>query len=344
MNVRRVVLWLHRWVGLVAGLVILVAAVTGALLVIERPLHRWMEPSLYPAQPAHGVRASVENAFVVLSEKHPGMRVDGIGLPRGERDALTCFAGNRVFHFDPSSGELLGSRARRDGFRQSLMKLHTNLLAGAAGGTAVFVATILTIALALSGLWLWWPLRIGRFRRGANGRRFQLELHSVAGLYSSAFLLVIAITGVTLHSLHTEHPRIPFSAPPAAGSTPITLDDAILRAEAVLPGSRAVAIEMPGPNLRAPLRVQLAFPEDGSPAGRSVVFLDRTEGGVLGIHNARIGTLLERYGNLQLSLHTGTFAGMTTRILAFATCLALVLQIVSGCLLWWKRPACGNGS
>lgn len=339
MNLRQTLLWLHRWVGLVAGLVIFVAAVSGALIVIEHPIHRWLEPSLYPAQPATGARTPVENSLAVLREKHPEMRVEGIGLPRGGRDPLMLFAGNRVVHFDPSSGEMLGSRLRRTGFTQTLVKLHTNLLAGPAGGTVVVIATMLTIALALSGLWLWWPLRIGWFRRGANFRRFNLDLHSVAGLYSSLFLLVIAITGVTLRYLHTEHPHIPKSAPTATGAERITVDDAILRAEAALPGARAVALEMPAPNPRAPFRVQLAFPEDGSPAGRSVVFLDRTEGGVLAIHNARIGTWLERYGNLQLSLHTGTVAGPPTQIIAFATCLALILQIASGYVLWWKRAA-----
>lgn len=341
MTFRRVLLWLHRWVGLIAGLVIFVAAVTGALIVIERPLNRWLEPSLYPAQPATGARASVESALSALREKHPEMRVDGIGLPPrdGGRDPLMLFAGNRVVHFDPSSGEILGSRARRTGFTQTLVKLHVNLLAGPVGGTVVVVATMLTIALALSGLWLWWPLRIGWFRRGTNFRRFNLELHSVAGLYSSLFLLVIAITGVTLRYLHTEHPRVPGSAPAAAGAERITVDDAILRAEAALPGARAVAIEMPAPNPRAPFRVQLAFPEDGSPAGRSVVFLDRFLGTTLAIHNARDGTWVERYGNLQLSLHTGSVGGVTTKIIAFLTCVALVLQIASGYVLWWKRRA-----
>jgi uncharacterized iron-regulated membrane protein len=343
MTFRRVLLWLHRWVGLVAGLVIFVAAVTGALIIIERPLNRWLAPSLYPAQPATGARASVENALAALREKYPEARVDGIGLPRGGRDALMLFAGNRVVHFDPSSGEMLGSRPRRTGFTQTLVKLHVNLLAGPAGGTVVVVATMLTIALALSGLWLWWPLRIGWFRRGANSRRFQLELHSVAGLYSSLFLLVIAITGVTLRYLHTEHPRVPMSPVPANGRAAIDVDAGIARAEAALPGARAAAIEMPGPNPRAPLRVQLAFPEDASPAGRSVVFLDRYEGGTLAVHNARHGTWLERYGNLQLSLHTGAAGGLTGKIIAFATCLALVLQILSGCILWWKRPAAQAG-
>ncbi len=339
MKIRPLLLWLHRWVGLLAGLVILVAAVTGALLVIERPLARWFAPDLYPRKSDGGAHAPVEQALAALAEHSPEARVDGIHLPRDGRDALMLFAGQRVVHFDPSSGEMLGSRPRRTGLTQTLVKLHVNLLSGPTGGTIVVVATILTIALALSGLWLWWPLRIGWFRRGANFRRFNLELHSVAGLYSSLFLLVIAGTGLTLRYLHTEHPPVPKGNPPAAGSTRISVDDAIQRAEAALPGTRAAAIEMPAPNPRAPFRVQLAFPEDGSPAGRSVVFLDRFTGDVLGTHSSREGTWLERYGNLQLSLHTGAIGGTATRAVAFLTCLALILQIASGYVLWWKRPA-----
>ena len=338
MKLRRAFLWLHRWVGVVAGLVILVAAATGALIILERPLNRWLSPALYPQKPAGGARASVEQALTALREKFPDARVDGIHLPRDDRDALMLFAGHRVMHMEPASGALLGWRARRTGFTQTLVKLHVNLLAGPIGGTIVVVATILTIALALTGLWLWWPLRIGWFRRGANFRRFNLELHSVAGLYSSIFLLIVAGTGVTLRYLHVEHPRIPASNPPAAARERITVDEAIQRAEAALPGARAAAIEMPGPNPRAPLRVQLAFPEDGSPAGRSVVFLDRFTGNVLAVHNARTGTWLERYGNLQLSLHTGAIAGLPSQVLAFLVCLALILQIASGYVLWWKRP------
>jgi uncharacterized iron-regulated membrane protein len=337
MNLRRALLWLHRWVGVVAGLIILVAATTGALLVFERPLHRWLEPALYPSKPGGQVSVTVEPALAALREKHPALRVQGILLPRGDRDALRLFAGDRVFHCDPASGALLGSRPRQGGFAQTLTKLHTSLLLGPRGGTAVAVATILTIALALSGLWLWWPLRIAWFRRGANFRRFNFDLHAVAGLYSSLFLLVIAATGVTLRYLHVEHPRIPMAPLSSAGREPISIDSAIERAEAALPGARAVALELPGPNPSAPLRVQLAFPEDGSPAGRSVVFLDRYEGGVLGVHNARAGMLLERYGNLQLSLHTGAVAGLPSQCVAFATCLAVVLQVISGYVLWWKR-------
>ncbi len=344
MNARRILLWLHRWVGVIGGLVIFVAAVTGALLVFERPLNRSLAPELYPRGKHDSARVPVEQALAALRAQYPEARVEGIHLPRDDRDALIFFAGQRAMHADPHTGALLGWRPRRGGFTQTLVKLHVNLLAGPTGGTVVVVATALTIALALTGLWLWWPLRIGWFRRGANFRRFNLDLHSVAGLYSSAFLLVIAITGVTLRYLHLEHPRPPASSPPAAGRAPIAVDAAIARAEAALPGARAAALEMPGPNPRAPFRVQLAFPEDGSPAGRSVVFVDRFAGTTLAVHSARAGSWLERYDNLQLSLHTGTVGGLPTQIVAFLTCVALILQILSGYILWWKRPASGTGS
>jgi hypothetical protein len=135
MNLRRVLLWLHRWVGVVAGLVILVAAVTGALLVVERPVNRWLAPSLYPMNHHDGARAPVERALTSLRETSPDARVDGIHLPRDRRDALMLFAGPRVAHFDPSSGEMLGWRPRRTGFTQTLVKLHVSLLAGPVGGT-----------------------------------------------------------------------------------------------------------------------------------------------------------------------------------------------------------------
>ncbi|MEQ1851295.1 MAG: PepSY-associated TM helix domain-containing protein [Chthoniobacteraceae bacterium] len=338
MNVRRILLWLHRWAGILAGLVILLVGATGAALVFERQLSRWQQPELYPRGGSGGDRSSIARALDDLKAKHPDARVQGIMLPRDDADALRLFAGTRAMHVDPRTGEQLGWRPRRGGLTPTLVKLHVSLMAGTTGGTVVAVATMLTLALAVTGLWLWWPLRIGWFRRGRDFRRFNLDLHSVAGLYSSAFIIVVAVTGLTVRYLHVEHPPVPQSNPAAGTQRRITSDEAIRRAEAALPGAHAVSLELPAPNPRAPYRVQLAFPEDGSPAGRSVVFLDQFAGDVLSVHNAREGTWLERYGNLQLSLHTGSIGGLATQWLAFLVCVALVLQVFSGYVLWWKRP------
>ncbi len=337
MNLRRALLWLHRWAGVLAGLVVLVIAVTGGALVFEPTIQRWLRPDLYPAQATpKAERAPIATALASLTAAHPDARVQGLRLPRHETDGLVLFTAQQAIHFDPRDGRMLGQRPRMGGWEQTMIKVHVNLMQGSTGGTIVVTATCITLGLALTGLWLWWPLRIMGFRRGASFVRFNLDLHSVAGLYSSLFLIVICITGLTLRYLHGEHPqppRMPFGTP---GMTLLSIDDAIQRAEAALPGARAASAEF-GPPQRPVQRVQLSFPEDGSPAGRSVVFINRIDGSVLDVHSSRAGSLLSQYQQAQLSIHMGSIGGLTTRWLAFLTCIALVLQIVSGYVLWWKR-------
>jgi uncharacterized iron-regulated membrane protein len=324
-------------VGLGLGLILAVIAVTGGLLVFDRALTRWQHPALYPRSSGQGQRAPIEQALASLRAREPGARVQGIILPRDERDALMLFAGPRVFHVDPMTSEILGARPRVNQLMRTLIQLHTNLLIGERGGTVVAVATAASLGLALTGLWLWWPLKIGWFRRGGNFRRMNLDLHSIAGLYTSGFLLVIAITGLTLRYLHGEHPEPPMTEPPPPPRVEITADQAVALAEKALPEARAMSLELPGPNPRAPFRVQLAFPIDGSAAGRSVVFLNKFSGETLAVHSAREGTWLERYQMMQLSLHTGSIFGAPTKWLALLTCVAVLLQIASGVVLWWKK-------
>ena len=340
MKFRRILLWLHRWVGVVAGLIILFAAVTGGVLVFQHTQDRWLNPELFPREAtAVEKRAPVSASLDEVSRKHPEMRVQGIRLPRDERDALVMMGGNLMVQCDPRSGAILGTRPRMGLWWQTFVKLHVNLMLGSTGGLIVEIATWITLFLALTGLWLWWPLRIFGFRQGASFRRFNLDLHSVAGLYSSLFLILVCITGLTMRHLHLDHPRSPGSHAPQAGAQRITVDAAVEAAEKALPGAKVAAVEIPPPNPQAAFRIQLAFPEDGTPAGRSVVFVDQWSGQALTVHSAREGSFMQRYDNLQLSLHIGAIGGAATRWIALFVCVALVLQIFSGYVLWWKRSA-----
>jgi uncharacterized iron-regulated membrane protein len=83
--------------------------------------------------------------------------------------------------------------------------------------------------------------------------------------------------------------------------------------------------------------LQLAFPEDRSPAGRSIVNLDQYTGEPLQVVSTRDGGLGNRYIPMQLQIHTGMIGGMPTKVMAFFVCLALLLQVLSGYVLWLKR-------
>lgn len=338
MNFRQVLLWLHRWVGVSAGLVILVLALTGGALVFERPIDRWLNPEFYPSKPRPAAPQTIEATLDVLHRQRPAAKVNWLRFPRDEWDALVGFSGTRAVHLDQGRGEVLGSRPSNEGFVRTMTKLHVNLLAGKTGGTIVAIATGLTLGLALTGLWLWWPRRVFSVRRGGTFRRLNLDLHSVAGLYSSLFQLITAGTGLTLYFLHAEPLPVPQSNPPPKPAQRIAVDAAITQAERALPGAHAVACELP-PRPQSPFRIHLAFPEDRSPVGRSVVFLDQYTGETLSVISSREGSLRRRYFNLQLPLHTGSVFGWPSQIVALLTCLALAFQVLSGYVLWWKRES-----
>ena len=88
-------------------------------------------------------------------------------------------------------------------FVQFLMDLHDNLLAGDVGRTVNGIGAILTLLLALTGLFIWWPgIRRWRrslsLRRGIGWRRFVWDLHSAIGIWSFALIFMFALSGVYL--------------------------------------------------------------------------------------------------------------------------------------------------
>lgn len=332
-NTRRILLWLHRWVGVITGLVLLVVTVTGALLVFEREYDRFMHPQFYAVK--DGPKLTAGQCLDVLYEARGDMPILGMLLPKTARDPLVVHS-RLVLYIDPTDGHVLGTRPRGDAQLQTLLKLHVNLLQGRIGNRIVAAATLLTVGLALTGLWLWWPLRIWRFCKGPGFRRFNLDLHSMAGLYSSLFLLIIAVTGATMAYLGERRPPPPLSSRPAPGRHRISVDAAIQAAAQALPGARIASLEMPMREHVA-FHLQLAFPEDGSQAGRSIVNLDQYTGEPLQILSTRAGSLSHRYFVNQLNLHAGTIGGMTTKVMALLACVALLVQILSGYVLWWKR-------
>jgi uncharacterized iron-regulated membrane protein len=94
----------------------------------------------------------------------------------------------------PGSGIMLVS---------TLMELHDNLLAGPAGRTVNGFGAIAVLLVALTGLVIWWP-GVSRWRhsltlrRDVNWKRFIWDLHSVMGIWSFAFVLVFAFSGIYL--------------------------------------------------------------------------------------------------------------------------------------------------
>jgi uncharacterized iron-regulated membrane protein len=83
------------------------------------------------------------------------------------------------------------------------LDLHDNLLGGETGRYVNGVGGLLLTILALTGVVVWWSgiknwLRSVTIHRGVNWNRFNRDLHSALGFWTSIFVLMWAFTGFFL--------------------------------------------------------------------------------------------------------------------------------------------------
>nr|WP_314543060.1 sulfite reductase flavoprotein subunit alpha [uncultured Massilia sp.] len=199
---------LHWLVGITAGTLLMVIGLTGALLAFREELLDAFNPGVRSV----AVRAAPPLAPDVLLQStqaaHPHERIAAITVyaTPGESARVT-FApapGQRrgeTIYVNPYSGAMLPA-LRGDGAFEWIESLHRWLLLPREPGRAVLGTLALCLTgLALTGLYLRWPRRLGDWRAWfvvnprLKGRSFLWNLHAVAGTFALPLYLVFALTG-----------------------------------------------------------------------------------------------------------------------------------------------------
>lgn len=125
--------------------------------------------------------------------------------------------------------------------------------------------------------------------------------------------------------------------PPPANAKPITPDQAMEIARAALPGATPFAINIPEP--KGAYRINLRYPEDRTPGGRSRMIVDQYTGAVLFAENSRTAPAGTRITIANRALHTGDIFGIPSKTVLSLACLLLVMQAISGIVMWRKKAA-----
>lgn len=150
MSLRRQLFKVHRLVGLGAAAVLVVTALSGALLVLRESLR----PAPPPCVVATGAPLGLEALMARAAALGPDELITDITLP-GES------GGPYVFYFDDdaetvvyltSDGALIDKRVTANGLTRWLFRLHTGEIAGTPGETVVFGSAVALLVLTASGL------------------------------------------------------------------------------------------------------------------------------------------------------------------------------------------------
>lgn len=204
---RRAVFQVHLWSGVAVGLYILMISVTGSVLVYTNELFRAATPSPIISK-ASAPRLTNDGLKEAATRLYPGYRVVNITRARNPDQAVDVWLrrGDEIKRrlFDPRSGSDLGESVPT-GIRlvSKLLDLHDNLFAGPGGRKMNSLGALALLALAGTGLVIWWPgiktwRRSLTLHRGVGWKRMTWHLHSMIGFWSLGFALVFGLSGIYL--------------------------------------------------------------------------------------------------------------------------------------------------
>lgn len=350
----RTFLIVHRWLALVTAAFIAVVAVSGGLLVLEGPIGRARQPHVTHAGSPLSLDTLVQRARTKAGGGRATMMVLGdspelawsvvVASPSLGRGG----GGGASVLLNPYTGAILPNPTGPDpvvAFMRKAHLLHTQLVAGRTGNTIVAVVTFVALFLVLSGIVIWWREKLWRVNRSASWKRVNFDLHHSLGIFSAIVLLLITSTGLWVRYATVDDwmrklnrsPTPPTPAQPAVdpGTPLLSLDSIAAVARAAVPGAAIMNIQLP-PGPRLPGMVQLKYPEDHTPAGRSRVFIDKYRGTVLLTMSTRMAEAGQHMIDIKRALHTGDIYGLPTQILWMLCAFVLASQAVTGVLMWWN--------
>ena len=204
---RRALFQVHLWSGIGIGLYVLMISVTGSVLVYANELYRAATPKPILST-ACGPRLTDEQLKDAATRAYPGYRVVNLGRARNLDQAVDVSlrrgGQEKQRLFDPRTGDDLGeSVPLRIWLVSKLADLHDNLLAGPTGRKVNGFGALALLALAATGLVIWWPgintwRRSLRPHRGVGWKRLVWDVHSMIGFWSVAFILLFAVSGLYL--------------------------------------------------------------------------------------------------------------------------------------------------
>jgi uncharacterized iron-regulated membrane protein len=346
MKQRNMMIAIHGWVGLIAGLLIVIMGLTGSAIVFHPEIDRSLNPHLMQVQP-QGERVAIATFLESIQSAVPGSRLELMQIPQtpDETYKLMLKSKDNVWHevfIHPYTGAVLGTRQREHTFIGFLYAIHHDLLAGKIGLYLVTLSGIVLMLQAITGLILWtgWrKLASGlRIRWGSPLRLLSFDLHNVSGLFFNLFLLLIGATGVVIAIAHIVLTPAITELPPPFQPT-IALGELLNKANTAMPDGVTTALSFPDAQT---LVVTKKLPQDHPRFYFSSVRLNSRTGEVLAANKVAKVEPVWKFLITTTDLHFGVFGGLPTRILyVFVGFIPLIL-FVTGLLMRRRKRTSTN--
>lgn len=355
--------WYARWhtlAGLLAGGILLVVSLTGALLVFEAELDVWLYPELFTFEEAAGPPLALETVHDRAAAAYPDYRLRSVYRRDDLNGAFVAYVAQEPYPqliVDPYTGRVTGERVYSESIMGFIRNLHRTLLVPTVGKYLVGVASLICAMLMITGLRQWLPKRWRNLRArlgvkwSGGAKRVTYDLHNTVGFYFSPIITLVSLTGVMitfsqvillfLFLLSFESPTsldkiLDQRSEYVAGAEPLSIGAAAAYAERALPGFEVLGVSPPRDSAGA-YEFSMLGPNGLATGDHGIAFIDQYSGATIGTSEAAEYRLIKVYLNYVTPVHYGTFGGIVTRLLALLASLVTAGLFVSGLLIWWRR-------
>lgn len=360
---RAILLKLHSVAGLVLAAVLVVVALSGAVMSFEDEIRGALDagrvqvaPRAEPRMPPDALTAKLQVA---------GDPVASITIPRVATSAVEVRFARRPDHtrpaplyLDPYNGNSLG-HPTAEAFFATVRKLHRWLLLPGDGNgygrpiTAVAALGLLTML--LTGLVLRWPHRPGSIKVWLKphwqlrGRGLHRSLHAVIGTWVLLVYLVMTTTGLwwsfdwykaaatwLLARSPTAAQRLTRSAAAEASSAPVSLDR-VWAAFVADRGDRFEAVRLTLPSGRDSVVRVRSWLTDARDGVHDEFRIDGRTGRIVSAELYADKTVGEKTLARLLDIHRGSILGWPGKLLFMLAALTMPLFGITGVLLYLSR-------
>jgi uncharacterized iron-regulated membrane protein len=359
MTFKKIILFCHRWLGFISGLVVFIVSITGCLFCFQDEIqdtfqkYRHVEVQYKPYLPPSVLKAEALKGRKGATATY--MYYYGVDRPAGVLVSLPKDAMLYVY-LNPYTGQITHTENPMKNFFIIVEYIHLYLLLPAnIGSLVVGISVIIFMVIMITGLILWWPKRKSDRKRSFNikwngrWRRVNYDLHNVLGFYATSIAIILAITGL---SMVFESVREGIYTTANLGRA-YPSEKEVLKSDSLLKGKvnnkTVVDKAFTVAQAHSPKAEMFFINDDASAAGtvgisayaQTLHYYNSDEY----IFEKYTGKLLKqtpqskkspglKMNEMNYDLHVGQIGGLTTKIIAFLASLICASLPITGFIIW----------
>ena len=344
---------IHSWLGLIAGIPLIIIAFTGSLLVFKDEINTVLIPDRVVVEPTDKGYLPLDTRIEALREQLPNHEVAGIAfyMEPERADFVYVIEHNdhdwlHVFQ-NPYTGEVLGPVLATDSEIMGwLLELHYTLLAGHTGVAICGLIAVMLCLLGISGFFLYRKFWKNFFtlRWKSSARALTGNLHKRLGVLSAPVFLILGLTGAVWNLYHVvedfghDHDEEAHAAIHRFFNIDLSFDTMAAESIEKMPDFQIRYLSFPW-EADTPIRFFGEYIDQSSfrsPYHSTVTFDAQTGEYVRHDRITDAPTWMQVYDSFT-PLHYGTFGGWATRILWCVLGAAPGYLALSGFFIWRKR-------